>query len=138
MRPRRGEEPGQPRGAAERSGQDHAVGPAVPHGCRDEHGEDQVADQYRLDQRERPEVQRDDLKDDPEHVQDDGYEPHRPVQQVEDEPHRERVPVRGHLLGAALLEDGRRAVRHRGAHGGTDRGYREHATDSSGSSALLW
>jgi hypothetical protein len=69
---------------------------------RDHHGEQQVADEQWLDQRQGTEMQRHDLQHRPDRVQHDRGQPERPVQQVQQQPWRQHAAP-GHLLSAALL-----------------------------------
>jgi hypothetical protein len=110
---------GEERGHAGRGGKDspeHDRIPPVTQVGVDQYGEDQVAHEDRLDQRERPVLERDDLKNKAEQRPADGQVPHRRPYQVDQDPERQRLAWPD-LLGPALLGNARYPEHDRGGEG---------------------
>jgi hypothetical protein len=120
-----GEEAGDPGGAADDAYEHRPVWLAVPgQGCY-QHREQQIADDDRLDERERAEMQRHNLEHAADDVHCDRGQPQRPPGQIGQQPGRQRSAL-GDLPGAAVLHNrgqpekgGRGERQNHGGHGGS-------------------
>ena len=102
-----GQESGQPGRAGNDAADQEGIPPPAEVGI-DEDGEDQAADQERLDQRQRPEPERENLETEAGQGPADRCQPQGLAHQVEEDPRRQRFAALD-PLGAALIGHGRDA-----------------------------